>query len=170
MPRRAFPADYHVLSGNPNRLTKAEIEARKKSEIHLGDQNFKMPATVRKNKHAAKKWKGLIKLYKDYEIEFVSTSDTSIIERYCLTYAAYMQLIETAQEIDSREDLTLEEKMLKRKYLNIDYDIRKTAAMLTPLEDRLFLNPLAKIKNVTKRIPEKDQKKDPLSKLGFGHV
>jgi len=35
------------------------------------------------------------------------------------------------------------------------------------MEDRLFLNPLSKVKNVPKKEPKKE---DPLDKKGFGNV
>ena len=50
--RPAKPIDLHMVSGNPSHLTKAEIEHRKKSEIHLGEQKLVCPAYVKTNKEA----------------------------------------------------------------------------------------------------------------------
>jgi hypothetical protein len=50
----------------------------------------------------------------------------------------------------------------------IETAINKKMDMLIKMEDRLFLNPLAKVKNVPKKEPEKPA--DPLKKKGFGNV
>ena len=88
--RPAKPIDLHIVSGNPSHLTKAEIEHRKKSEIHLGEQKLVCPVYVKTNKEAYKKWKEIKKLYTGFK--FVSSADIGVIARYCMAFAQYIDL------------------------------------------------------------------------------
>ena len=101
--RPAKPIDLHIVSGNPSHLTKAEIEHRKKSEIHLGEQKLVCPAYVKTNKEAYKKWKEIKKLYTGFK--FVSSADIGMISRYCMAFAQYIDLIERRDMI-ARIELT----------------------------------------------------------------
>ena len=51
--------------------------------------------------------------------------------------------------------------------LKIDSAINKKMDMLIKMEDRLFLNPLSKVKNVPKKEPKTI---DPATAKGFGNV
>lgn len=185
--RNAKPVTLHLAQGNPNRLTKAEIQRRKKAEIKLGDHKLKCPQFVKEDVAAYAKWKEITKLYKD--IDFVSSGDVGLLGRYCMTFSEYQKLLEHRKRIDSLDGLTIDEhdeleqqvgedaaKDLFNKInyilsvdgvLKLDTAINKKMDMLIKMEDRLFLNPLAKVKNVPKKEPEK---KDPLTAKGFGNI
>ncbi len=185
--RNAKPVTLHIAQKNPNRLTKAEIARRQKSEIKLGDQKLKCPDYVKNDVSAYAKWKEIIKIYKD--IDFVSSGDVGLLGRYCVTFSEYRRLLDHRAKIDnidmpsSDEEELLEEHMdeddvasllNKINYiisvdgvLKIDAAINKKMDMLIKMEDRLFLNPLSKVKNVPKKEPEKT---DPLAGKGFGNV
>lgn len=168
MPGRwAKPLQLHVHQGNPSHLTKAEIEERSESEIKFGDHNFITPSRVKKNKIALKKWKEIISRYQDGEIDFVTTSDTGILERYCLTYAEYYNLQTIRDEIESKGwDIIKTYHAINE--LGLESDINKKLDLLVKMEDRLFLNPLAKIRNIPKQ--QKEKQESPLEKQGFGNV
>lgn len=159
MGRNAKPIALHIAQGNPNRLTKAEIEARKKSEIKLGEQKFKCPQFIKDDVIAYKKWKELIKEYKiaaENGIELLTSSDIGLLARYCKTFSEYERLLQRKNyEMELNEILALETA------------INKKMDMLIKMEDRLFLNPLAKVKNVPKKEPQKE--KDPLAEK-FGDI
>jgi len=170
--RHAKPIGMHILEGNPNRLTKADIEARKDSEIQLGTQKFKMPKMVRKNPVAKKKWKEIIKLFKQFNVQFVSTSDTTMLERYCLTYAEYINLQTVRAEVEaagSRDDVSNVAIYKKLDDYNLESAINKKMDMLIKMEDRLFLNPLAKLKNIQKKKVIKKDESDPFEQA-FGNI
>ncbi|MBP2653342.1 MAG: terminase [Firmicutes bacterium] len=185
--RNAKPITLHLAEKNPSHLTKAEIEQRKKAEIKLGDQKLKCPQFVKTDVNAYAKWKEIVKIYKD--IDFVSSGDTGLLGRYCMTFSEYQKLLEQRKRIDNidmmgpdeREELEhyidedlAEDLINKVNYiisvdgvLKIDTAINKKMDQLVKMEDRLFLNPLAKVKNVPKKEPEKI---DPLANKGFGNV
>jgi len=191
MGRNAKPVSLHVAEGNPNRLTKTAIEERKNSEVKLGTKDLKKlkpPAFVKNDLAALGCWKKLLKEYKEAAVQgtdLLSSSDVGVLAMYCKTYADYERLINSYQTIDKiaydsvdldsyieeAEDFNYKIKQQLRGMiavdglLRIETAINKKMDMLIKMQDRLFLNPLAKVKNVLK--PQKDEK--PTSKFAkFG--
>jgi phage terminase small subunit len=142
---------------------------------------------VLKNEDALDKWAEISVLYDGFD--FVSAGDSGLIARYCMTYAEYLDLIVRRKRIDGivqdsddvfqyldENDADFNWRIRKKlmdmcstgAVLNIDTAINKKMEMLIKMEDRLFLNPLAKVKNVPKKQEEKPQ--DPMQRAGFGDV
>lgn len=163
-----------MAGGNPSHLTKAEISARKKSEIKTGDNSLECPGYLKKDFEALEKWKEILIVYKD--VDFVSSGDVGLLARYCMTHSEYIDLLNRRLRIDdisndcddaenyikNQEDFNyiLKNKILDAMstsaVLGIDTAINKKMDMLIKMEDRLFLNPLAKIKNVPKEVKEEE--------------
>ena len=190
--RNAKPIDLIMADGNKRHLTKAEIEHRKNTEIRFGNDKLVCPKHIRNNKNAYAKWKELIRLYKDFN--FVASGDIGMLGRYCMAYSEYLDLIERRAiinqlSINIEEHYYIEkelkdegvpekriEKMIE-KYefilsigglIALDKAINAKMDALVKMEDRLFLNPLAKIKNVPKKPPEEE--KTELDQNGFGDI
>lgn len=177
MGRNAQPIDILTANGRKH-LTKAEITQRKNSEIKLGDHKLKCPDFVKRDVVAYKKWKEVTKLYKD--IDFVSSGDAGMLARYCMTFSEYQRLLINRKSVevfeinwDSRWDVMFPleirdgiNRLLKLDpVLQLESAINKKMDMLLKMEDRLFLNPLAKVKN----IPKQPKEEKPPSKFGrFG--
>lgn len=167
--RHAKPIQLHMQNGNKRHLTKAEIDHRQKTEIRLGDKKMKCPDFVKNDVQAYKKWKELIKLYAD--IEFVSSGDVGMLARYCVTFSQYLKLLERlkrvkeiAEEPDEVEGLVLSMDELTARVqhqlldmvstdgvLRIEKAVNQKLDILLKMEDRLFLNPVAKVKNIPKQ-------------------
>lgn len=192
MGRNAKPIDLIMADGNKRHLTKAEIEHRKNTEIRFGNDKLVCPKHIKNNKNAYAKWKELIRLYKDFN--FVASGDIGMLGRYCMAYSEYLDLIERRAiinqlSINIEEHYYIEkelkdegvpekriEKMIE-KYefilsigglIALDKAINAKMDALVKMEDRLFLNPLAKIKNVPKKPPEEE--KTVLDQNGFGDI
>lgn len=152
--RNGQPIDLVVAKGRKH-LTKAEIQYRKENEIKLGEidlDQLEAPSFVKNDTVAYSCWKKSLNEYKEAEkqgIEILSTSDAGLLALYCKTFSEYEKLL--SFEV---EDIELE---MKRQTA-----INKKMDMLIKMQDRLFLNPLAKVKNVPK--PKKEEK--PVSKFG----
>lgn len=182
MGRNAQPLEVLQAKGKKH-LTKAEIEARKAAEVKLGKNDLsklKAPVYVQNNIVAYEKWKGLIKEYKEaakQSIEILTTTDVEALAKYCITYSEYLALIDRRNRVDDIDFVAINHgkesgkiRGAKRKSFNevyrIDYVLKLETAinkkhdLLIKLEDRLFLNPLAKIKNVPK--PAKEKPKNPM--------
>jgi phage terminase small subunit len=166
--RHAIPLSLHLLGGNKSHLTRAEIDAREKSEIRFGGYDFKPTRRLRDNKTALKKWREIIKLYTDGQIDFVTTSDAGLLERYCLTFAEYYNLLGVRKEIEARGwDIVKTYHAVDE--LGLDSSINKKLDLLIKMEDRMFLTPLSKVRNVTSAGRDKPAA-DPLEAAGFGNV
>lgn len=196
--RNAKPIGLHLAEGNPNRLTKEQIEARKESEVKLGEQDLKKlrkPSFVSKDKIANKLWNELIKEYAsaaEQGAELLTSSDVGALALYCKTHSEYERLLAAYQRVDSiaadtdqlyKYILEQDNYVMKAMaaiadlasidgILKIETAINKKMDMLLKLQDRLFLNPLAKVKNVPK--PKKEGKKSRMAEFmnrraGGGH-
>jgi phage terminase small subunit len=167
MSRYAKPIEFSIYNNNKGHRTKKVIKERLKSqkEMKIGNNTFKVTQKILDNEVALQKWNELVKLYKD--IDFVTSIDIGAIEKYCLSHAEYYKLIECKMELEKKikDKLKLYHAIDE---LNLDNNINKKLDMLIKLEDRLFLNPLSRIKSIPKKEPEKP--KSELEKLGFGNV
>lgn len=184
MVRNAKPAALHIAEGNPNRLTRAELEARQANEIKLGKsdlEKIKPPPLVKNDPIAFNHWKQCMKEYKAaaaQNIELLTSSDVDVLVMYCKTYSEYERLIAAYQRIDNiaKDCDPLEEYMENSEVfdtrvmrqiaslismdglLRMEAAINKKMDMLLKMQDRLFLNPLAKVRNVPK---PKEKEKAP---------
>jgi phage terminase small subunit len=199
--RNAKSIGLHLAEGNPSHLTKGEIEARQTAEVKLGEKDLsklKKPSFITKDKIAVKIWKELIQEYKSAAmqgIELLSSSDVGMLAMYCKTFSEYERLLVQYQRI---ENIIIDEHILDEyishaedvdevnykalRYLSqlasvegilkMETAINKKMDMLLKMQDRLFLNPLAKVKNVPK--PQETKKESAMSKFmkrkaGGGH-
>ena len=150
MAMNAKPISLHLAEGNPNRLTKAEIAARREAEVKLGATDLskiKPPPFVQDDTVALAKWRECIKDYKEAAksgVELLTTSDAGTLALYCKTWSEHISLLNYA---NPKHDLG--------EALKLQTAINKKMDMLLKMEDRLFLNPLAKVKNVPRREPAK---------------
>lgn len=170
--RNAMPVALQVLQGNPNRLTKEDIEFRQDAQIELGNDVFKCPDYIRKNKIANKKWKEIVKLYRCNGTQIASSADVGIISRYCLAHSEYVTMVKMREEF--YKELDYMEYSIKKRFellkdSQIEQQINKKSELLLKMENNLFLTPLAKIKNIPKKPPESEQE-SMLGKLGFADV
>lgn len=193
MGRNARPIELIQANGRKH-LTKAEIEERKENEIRTGDGKLKCPDYVKNNVIAYKKWKEILKIYKD--VDFVSSGDVGLLGRYCQTFSEYQQLLKSYQRVsdihydcedleaaidgtyieDDKEKYLFSSKVKKQlrdlfsigAILSIETAINKKMDMLIKMEDRLFLNPLSKVKNVPKKAKEEENNNSKWSKFGAG--
>lgn len=187
--RNAKSIGLHLAEGNPNRLTKEEIQARKDAEIKLGKtelDKLRPPTFVKNDTVAFAYWKQHLKEYKAAAaqgVDILTSSDVGTLALYCKTYSEYERLLVQYQRI---ERIAIDESLLHEyieqaeeadeinlkalRYLSqlasvegilkIETAINKKMDMLLKLQDRLFLNPLAKVKNVPKpKKPEEKPKK-----------
>jgi phage terminase small subunit len=185
------PIELHLINGNKSGLSKEEIEMRREAEIRLGNDDLVAPDWVRSDVIALEKWNECVGLYRGHE--FVSSSDVGNIARYCRTYSEYRGLIEHRAAVadiapfserdqgdisnglkkhgmDGRGAAKVFEKvsylLTVSGMLFIDAAINKKMEQLLKMEDRLFLNPLAKIRNVPKKKKKSEEKIERL----FGAV
>lgn len=145
--RHAKPVDLILAEGNKGHFSKEELEKRKENEIKLGDNNLKCPDFIKNDEIAYQKWKELVKNYKEAEkdgIQLITSSDVGLLARYCKTFSDYQKLVKQKDNIEDDIDTLL----------RLENAINKKMDMLIKMEDRLFLNPLSKIKTIPKPVKE----------------
>lgn len=196
MGRNGKPIDLHLAAGNPNRLTKEQIRQRQESEIKLGKtelDKLKPPEYVKSDTIAYKQWKDCLKEYKaasQQGVDLLTSSDVGLLAMYCKTYSEYEKLLkqyqrieniainedilndyfekmEGIEEFEGRAQLYLSQLASIEGILKIETAVNKKMDMLLKMQDRLFLNPLSKIKNVPKP-KEKEKPASKFSKFGGG--
>jgi phage terminase small subunit len=168
--RRAEPIEIIKAKGKSHHLTKKEVERRKTSEVKIKSKKLIAPEYVKNDLVAFSKWKELTNLFKD--VEAVATTDSGELARYCKHYSEYIELMEQ-REFVKKFDVNWEKYCMDvtefvqdgvNRFLRLDPLmkleglINKKSDLLTKLEDRLFLNPISRIKNVPKK---EEEKKDP---------
>lgn len=183
--RHKKPLELHVLDGKKH-MGAEEKKRYQESEITMGAVKFKAPAAVKENHIALKKWKEITKIYKQAGFSFVTSSDNGVLGRYCLTYAEYLHLIDVRSELSGcnvdlkLSDLTesMDENQAKKSLkiveillsvdgiIKIDKAINAKLRALLDLEDRIFLNPVSKIRSIPVK-KDSTTKKTPLEKAGF---
>jgi phage terminase small subunit len=153
MGRNAQPVELIKAKGKSNHLTKAEIAARKAAEVKLGASDLSKvqpPTFVKNDVTAFNHWKQHMKEYKDAAkagIEVLTTADIGQLALYCKTFSEYEGLLTVKSRVT--EETTLDD------ILKLETAVNKKMDMLIKMQDRLFLNPLARVKNV----PKREQKK-----------
>lgn len=167
MGRPAKPIEIVMVDGKKH-LTKEEIELRRKAQEKLRNKvtAFRASERVKNNPEAFAMFKKLKKLYKD--AVYVDGADEQIINRYCLLTAEIDSMEALLDRMDAAVDKCEEPKQMVEMYKSITGmtgNIKSAREMLLKMEDRMLLNPTARIKNVPKKI--KDDK--PESKFNrFG--
>lgn len=162
MGRPALPIAVIQARGKTH-LTKKQIAERAKSEVKLGSADLASlvpPPYVKQDLVAYGYWKKHIAEYSAAAAdgaEILKTSDAGLLAMYCKTQADYERLLEYLQA--NRNGLRLEDVLKMEQAIN-----RKLDSLLK-MQDRLFLNPLAKVKNVPKK-PEKPPD-NPADKFGI---
>jgi phage terminase small subunit len=159
--RPAKPIDLLMMEGKKH-LTKAEIEARKDREQSLrSGTTFRANEKVRNNPVAMRIFRSLKRLYKN--IDYVEGLDEAVINRYCLMTAeidGLETLVSKMQDdIDECEEAA-DRVQLYKTISSSEITINRMRDMLLRIEDRLFLNPTSRVKNV----PPPKKEEEPASK------
>lgn len=164
--RPSKPVQLIKLEGNKDRRTKAELEHREKMEksLYTGTKFKEDPAT-KADPIAHKEFLRLKKLYK--HIQYIDGLDQQIINRYCMMVseetALQNQLNELQEFLDEIEDP--KDKIATYKLINNTITkLNQTRDMLLKLEDRLFLNPTARVRAIPKKPPE-ENKESPMAEF-----
>lgn len=96
MGRRAKPIHLHVVEGNPNRLTKAEIEARMAAEARLRPASDKVRPPTWLGKEAKKIFRRLVKEME--QTELWTNVDVDTLAVYCDAVVRYAQASQDIEE------------------------------------------------------------------------
>lgn len=165
MPRKPKPAYMFGKPGDRANKTKAVKKLLQEHTVMIGGKRFKMPRSIEKNKIAKAKWIDIMGLYKDSDVSITTNADIGLLERYCLTYAEYCQLMVVKEEIiNVSSDIIV--AISKLHDLRIDMKINQKNTLLLKMDTELFLTPLSKCRAIP-RTSKKNHDKDKLRDKGF---
>lgn len=162
MSRHALPIDILVARGKSH-IGQAEIQRRKNTEIRIGSNKLVCPEFVMEDPVAFSKWHEVTGMYKKSSVQIISSTDVSLIGRYCKTYSDYIELLNVKKKLSILESETDTFVDCVTQLIKIDKSINAKMGALVQMEDRLFLNPLSKVKNVA--APTKKEIKNPDAEL-----
>lgn len=156
MGRAKQPAEIIELYGKSH-ISKAELEARKAGELRLEQKDLKPDKLVSADKRALSEFRRLKKLYG--EIAFIAALDNHLINQYCLAVSELDDLVRL---------LSGARAQLAALFLELDQEVRLKRAAVAKLGDRLYLNPVARVKNVPPKPREDEACQDPMESLLSG--
>lgn len=158
MPGSAKPTNLLRLEGRGHR-TKAELEYRERGEQALAvEGEILESAQVREDKDAHREFLRLKRLYAG--IEFVGPLDQQALNMYCLEVADVGRAREELARLrgEQRQADTREEReTLGSEIRRASVALYKSKELLLKYEDRLFLNPAARIRAVPKTPPKEEK-------------
>lgn len=163
------PIELSIVNGkNSGHYSKKDLQERMDREkvMRIGGKLYKPTRAILENQFALNKWNEIVDIFDGFE--FVTDVDTGVIERYCLTYSEYMQLNETKKEITQKGKSNIDVYYIMED-INLHQHINKKLDILLKYEDRIFLNPASRIRNIPAK-PEKPKSVDPADRLGFGNL
>jgi len=179
--------------------TKKQVKERQdqdKAVRTIGVRDLVCPDFVRASPIALAKWNEVIEVFAGADFDVVSSGDVPHLARYCQAWAEYLDLVTLRERVRSADGFTWEEEkeirfaldatgpsmaaaaklweqvemiMSVQGMLKIDAAINAKMKALSDMEDRAFLNPLAKTRNVA-RVKPSAKARDPLDAAGFGGI
>lgn len=141
-----------------------EFQARRDLEVKLGGKNFIIDKRVASSPAAKEKWDYLISLFKDPKLDFITDTDSELINRYCLIYASYLDKVDLLENLKNKFSGNLFKGMNELENMIIKYSDH-----MSKLEDRMYLSPTAKVKGAAK-VQTELKRDDPLYDNGFDDV
>jgi phage terminase small subunit len=155
--RKGQPINLLLLKGAKH-LTQEEIDRRKQAEESLksGISKFHPTDQVLLNPIAKETFIKLLVLYEN--IDYIEGLDEAIINRYCLMTAeadrVQALLIKMEEDIDKCEKPSQMVSMYKA-IASAEITVGRIRDRLLQMEDRLFMNPTSRVRNVPKKDKEK---------------
>lgn len=158
------PIELAILTGAGHRSQKViKDRIEREAMLHIGNNLIYPTERILADSEALKRWREVCTIFDGFQ--FVTDVDTCFVEKYCLAYSEYCQLQETRKEILSKNLDNLQTFHAMDK-VHLHYQINKKLELLIKFEDRMFLNPASRIRNIP--ISNKEEKPaDPLDKFGM---
>jgi hypothetical protein len=139
-----MPNPRKAVQKNLTKLSKKQRKTASKPAVKMGSVSVKMPLDIKSDPIARHQWESIITAYKDSNFE-MSSGDVSVVTKYCHLQSEIANLKQAAGE------------SVNELYLTIHKILDGKRRMAIQLEDRLFLNPTARMRN----FPQQPKKPEP---------
>lgn len=155
--KKPKPANLLKFEGKSH-LSKDDLAAREAAQVKIGDSVLIAPDYIQADPIAFDKWKEVVGFYRDAQTaNLVTSADIDIISQYCSLFSEQKFLQQQRAKAKSGKNI-----------LKFGTALNKNREMMLKFQDRLFLNPPARSRNIPKKIKEKDP--NQLEMEGFGYV
>lgn len=173
----------NAIVSSKSEFSKAAHLLRDVSVLELGDRGiFRAPEYIKSDRCAMSHFKRVVKLYKDFE--FGSNADVHLIARYATAQSGYERVL--TQQHDVNEQITSLDKQINdlgckrlqsardreemKEWLTykmdlfnslgrLDLVLNRKSSDLLKLEDKLFLTPLSRAREVLPGVAKKNAAK-----------
>lgn len=162
------PNYMHEVDGNISQLSKKRLQELKDSTVIIGGKDFIPPESLLDDKVAMGKWKEIMNLYENSNVEILTNADISLLERYCHTYSEYQKLLLVKKEISEIAASPLVE-MSMAKDLNLQGRLDSKSKLLLRMDTELFLTPLSKSRAIPRKANQ-SKRKTKLESKGFTNL
>lgn len=154
--RKKLSAEILEFRGASHK-TAAEMSARRKERLILGDTKFVAPKTVTSDKAALDKWNKIVDLYESQPRlkGHITTAMQDQLDTYCILYSRQQSVIKGSKRARGLELAALNNSLLK------------ISAEMNKLGKDLLLDFFAQAKV---QLPVVEKPIDPLEREGFGNV
>lgn len=154
MPRKAMPIALHLIDGNKNRLTKAEIEARKTAEERLQPKADKVKPPSWLSKEAKKVFKQIAKELEHTKL--ITNVDIHALALWCDAYVNYIN----CTKIIEQEGLMVEYTNKAAETNKVAHPLmtkkKQLAEQMRALASEFGLTPAARAKLAIPKDPPKE--------------
>ena len=154
MPRKAMPIALHLIDGNKNRLTKAEIEARKAAEERLRPKDDKVKPPSWLSKQAKKVFREIVQDLADTKL--LTNVDVHTLALWCDAYVDYIN----CTKIIEQEGLMVEYTNKAAETNKVAHPLmtkkKQLAEQMRALASEFGLTPAARAKLAIPKDPPKE--------------
>lgn len=162
--RRAMPIDLLLINGNKNKLTKSEIDQRKKAEAKIKPSTDKVRPPSWLSAAGKREFRKLVMELQ--QTELITNVDVNQLAAYCRVYERYVELQAGTPAVDEIGDPKLDEEgnpIIEYNEKAIDTYLKH----LKTLAVEFGLTPSARAKIA---MPKKEEKEKSTEEQMFGEV
>jgi len=154
MPRKAMPIALHLIDGNKNRLTKAEIEARKSAEERLRPKDDKVKPPSWLSKEAKKVFKQIAKELEHTKL--ITNVDIHALALWCDAYVDYINCTRIIEEEGLMVEYTNKAAETNKVAHPLMTKKKQLAEQMRALASEFGLTPAARAKLAIPKDPPKE--------------
>jgi len=156
--RKAYPVELMVLTNDKNRLTKKEIESRRKNEPKINSAKLKCPSHL--SPEAKKEWKRIVKLYRELDKPIVTDLDVNALEIYCEAIVTYRKAMEKVRETSEVYVSRRDNRPKKNPWLTV---ANEAALQVKKYGELLLLDPVSRAR--AGMVKTDEEKESPMAQF-----
>lgn len=156
--RKAYPVELMVLTNDKNRLTKKELESRRRNEPKIESAKLRCPAHL--SPEAKKEWRRIVKLYRELNRPIVTDLDVNALEIYCEALVTYRKAMKRVRETSEVYVNKGDNRPRKNPWLTV---ANESAMQIKKYGEILLLDPVSRAR--AGMVKNEEQKESPMAQF-----